>query len=333
MQQDNSDCAASAPGLTRRRFLADSARGAAAAGMASLAGPSMAAAGEAAPRRSRIVIVTHPNALLKGYQADSGVLSKMVEAGIKALTGKQSNVEAWQQVAQPGQRVTIKWNEMGWRPIETRPELRGVAAGALSREGGLEASKVFLFSRIECKGDAARIVRVPIPNRGKDAKLRKLLTDHTDCLINLPVLKAHNGKGVCISLKNHFGSIANPRDFHSWDNKNDMGKSIIELNAYPAIRDKTRLIIVDALRPQWDHGPLHAPGCRWSLNALIFGTDTVAVDAVGLDILEQKRKTISKLRRKWQLPYARKMLAYGEQKSLGVADLNRIDVERIELKA
>ncbi|MBN1345068.1 MAG: DUF362 domain-containing protein [Phycisphaerae bacterium] len=331
MNERSRRCAPLPQELTRRRFLLDSAKGAAALSLAS--GASVASAADAAPSKSRVVIVTHPGVLLKDYQIDAGVLNKMVEVGIKTLTGKQSDKEAWQQIAQPGQRITVKWNEMGWRPIETRPELRGVVSGSLSRHGGNDPEKVFMFSRIECKGDAASIVEVPIPNRGKPAKLRKLLIDYTDCLINMPVLKTHSGKGVCISLKNHFGSIANPSTFHSWENANDMGKSIIELNMFPAIRTKTRLIIVDAIRPQWDHGPLHSPSCRWPLNTLIFGFDTVAVDAVGTDILEQKRKTISKFKKTWQLVPARKMLAYGQEKGLGVADLNRIEIQRVELKA
>lgn len=313
-----------------------SARGAAAAGLAATVGSVRAEQATAQPAdgKPRVVIVTHPGVYAKDYKIDSGVVAKMVEVGMKELTGKTSEKDIWQQVAQPGERITVKWNEMGWRPIETRPELRAVVAGAFSRCGGHDPKKVFLYSRIECKGDAARIVKVPIPNRGEDAKLRKLITDHTDAIVNLPVLKTHSGKGVCISMKNHFGSIANPSTFHSWDNDNDMGKSIVQLNMFPAIRNKTRLIIVDALRPQWDHGPLHVPSCRWKYNGLIFGFDTVAVDAVGLQILEEKRKAVARRPgRGWQLKWAHRMVDYAQEKGLGVADLNRIDLKRVEMKA
>ncbi len=322
--------------MTRRRFLAKSAREAAAVGLASASASSALRAAEAPRDKSRVILVSHPGALLKDYRVDTGVLSKMIEVGMKALTGKTSNTEAWQQIAQPGQRITAKWNEIGSRAIQTRKELRDAVAAGFSSHGKHDPSKVFMFSRIECKGDAARIVKVPIPHRGKDAKLRKLLTDHTDCLVNLPVLKSINFKSVSISLKNHFGSIANPWDFHTWDNGNDMGKTIIELNCHPAIKDKTRLIIVDALRPQYEFGPISHPRFRWRMNTLMFGVDTVAIDAVGLDIIEQKRKTcewVKKHGRNWQFPWARRMLAYGEQRGLGIADLNRIEIERIELKA
>ncbi len=313
--------------ITRRRFLRESAAGAAALGATS---SSASPVTKPAPAASRVIIVTHPDALVTGSKANPATMPKMLEAGIKALTGKQTDKEAWQRIAQPGQRVTMKWNEMGGRLIRTHPEMRSAVADALVTHGGLGAAKVVQFSRREIQGPTAEVVQVPIPSFGKPAKLRRLFTDFTDCLVNLPVLKVHRGKGVCISLKNHFGSILNPKNYHYWEE--GMGKAIVELNLFSAIRDKTRLIICDALRPQWDLGPVPAPGRRWNLNALIFGFDPVAVDAVGLDILERKRKTIGSLSQRWQLPYAREMLAYGQEKGLGVADLARIEIERIDLK-
>lgn len=315
--------------ITRRRFLRESAAGAAALGATS---SSASPVTKPAPAASRVIIVTHPDALVTGSKANPATMPKMLEAGIKALTGKQTDKEAWQRIAQPGQRVTMKWNEMGGKLIQTHAALRAAAADALTAHGGIEASKVVQYSCADAKGKANFFVKVTLPTRGRAAGLRRLFTDYTDCLINMPVLKVHNSVGTCIALKNHFGSICNPSHFHGWQT-GEMGKSIVELNALPAIKDKTRLVICDALWPQWDLGPIHAPGRRWKMNALIFSTDPLAVETVGTDLLEQKRKTISQLRRGWALPYAHKMIAYGQEKRLGVGDLNRIDVERVDLKA
>ena len=334
MRQHDRGCPAGGPAVTRRRFLIDSAKGATAAGLATAAAPAPLPGADAAASKARVVIVTHPKAMDSLHRTNPEAVSTMLEAGMKALTGKASYKDAWQQVVQPDQRITIKWNEMGWWPIETRKEIRTGIADHLASRAGFDRSKVFLFSRDECEGDAATIVKIQIPNRGKEAKLRRLLVDFTDAIVNVPVLKTHDGMGVSISMKNHFGSIANPSDYHAWDDPKDMGKSIVELNAYPPIKDRTRLIIVDALRPQWDHGPLHMSRFRWRMNAMIFATDTVAVDAVGLDILEKKRRETGKFRRtKWQLHYGRRMLTYAEKMGLGVADLGRIEIERVQLKA
>jgi uncharacterized protein (DUF362 family) len=310
---------------TRREFLISSA-----AGVAAVAAEAAARAADVPPGTSRVIIVTHPGALVTGYRADPGILSRMLEAGIKELTGAESDKAAWSQIAEPGQRVTMKWNELGGSRIWTHPELRQLVMEALARHAGVEKARILDYSHDEVSGEAAQTVDVPIPGRDKPGHLRRLFTDFTDVLINLPTLKTHLGKGLSVALKNHFGSITNPSDFHYWDTQ-EMHKSVVELNAHPAIKGKTRLIVCDALQPQWDQGPTHTPGLRWNLNALLFGFDPLAVETVGLDIIEQKRKAVGQLGARWQLPYARKMIAYGQEKGLGVGDLNRIEVERITL--
>ncbi len=318
--------------VTRREFLCDSAK--AAAGALTVQGIGEVVADTSAPREgARVVVVHHPRAILQGYQADSGVLWKMLEVGMKTLTGRTSTKQAWQDVSQTGQRVTMKWNELGGRQIWTHPELRNLVEAGLTQYAGLEGDRIRQFSRHEARGDEAQTTEVPIPYRGEPAKLRRLFTDFTDCLINMPVLKVHRSMGISAALKNHYGSITNPSRFHYWPQ--GMGKSIVELNLCPAIRHKTKLVICDALRPQWDQGPMPAPGRRWNENALLFGFDPLAVDAVGLNIIEEKRRTIDRFQRRsrWQLLYARDMLAYGEKKGLGIGDIQRIEVERIDMKA
>jgi len=45
-------------------------------------------------------------------------------------------------------------------------------------------------------------------------RLSKDLTQRTNILINLPVLKDHDGAGVTIGLKNMYGVIHNPNKYH-----------------------------------------------------------------------------------------------------------------------
>ncbi len=316
---------------TRRQFLADSARTAWVAGSGAAAIPSLAGAADAAKTKSRVVIVTHPEALKKGNRANPEVVAKMLEVGIKTVTGKQSSEEAWQDIAQPGQQATIKYNELGGRLVCVHENVRNAVADALVKHGGLEAAKVRQWGNLGVKGEPARIVKVSLDPDRPPAKLRRLFTDFTDSLINLGVLKTHVSKGVSICLKNHFGSIANPRDFHSWES--GMVERIVRLNSLPAIKDHTRLAIADALRPQWHFGPIYIPGWQWEFKGLLFSFDSVAADAVGTKMLEDYRKASRRLGRNWQLPHAHKLLAHAQEKGLGVADLNRIEIERIDMKA
>jgi hypothetical protein len=65
---------------------------------------------------------------------------------------------------------------------------------------------------------------------------------------------------------------------------------VADLFDAPPIRTKHRLTILDALIVQYHKGPsFHA---RWAerRETLVFGLDPVAVDAVGLDIVEGRRK-------------------------------------------
>ena len=57
-------------------------------------------------------------------------------------------------------------------------------------------------------------------------------------LINLPVLKDHDGAGVTIALKNMYGAIHNPNKYHP----NGCDPYVADLNMLPEIRSRMKLI-------------------------------------------------------------------------------------------
>jgi uncharacterized protein (DUF362 family) len=158
------------------------------------------------------------------------------------------------------------------------------------------------------------------------SRLARVLTAQVDGVLNLPVLKQHMLSGVTGALKNNFGCIHNPNKMHL----DGCDPYIAEVNAVPAIREKQRLVIMDALRPVVDNGPSYQPGMGEVANTLLFATDLVAVDTVGLDILAQ-------LRTKRGLPaladvgLAPTYLKTASKLGLGVSDLARIDVIALEV--
>jgi uncharacterized protein (DUF362 family) len=83
-----------------------------------------------------------------------------------------------------------------------------------------------------------------------------VLTTQVDGVLNLPILKQHMLAGMTGALKNNFGCIHNPNKMHL----DNCDPYIAEVNAVPAIRDKQRLVIMDALRPVVDNGPAYQPG-------------------------------------------------------------------------
>jgi len=115
-----------------------------------------------------------------------------------------------------------------------------------------------------------------------------LFTKEFDCeyLINVPVLKALDGySGVSLSMKNHYGSIANPHDHHS-----DIMDYIPYLNSLPQIREKTRLIIMDAIfvEYKWQNGRKQDYVER--MGRILISDDPVAMDSIGWKMIEEKRK-------------------------------------------
>ena len=65
-----------------------------------------------------------------------------------------------------------------------------------------------------------------------------------------------------------------------------------EIWLLPDVKGKTRLVLVDALRPLCDKGPQPDPRYFWDYKGLIASTDPVAVDTVGLQIIMAKRRAL-----------------------------------------
>jgi hypothetical protein len=100
------------------------------------------------------------------------------------------------------------------------------------------------------------------------------------------VLKDHNVAGLSLSLKNYFGSIENPNKFHG----TNCDPYVADLYMSPLIKEKSKLVICDAINVLFEGGPTdYKPRFAWNYNGLIIGTDPVAVDQIGLMLLEEKR--------------------------------------------
>jgi hypothetical protein len=178
-----------------------------------------------------------------------------------------------------------------------------------------------------CTGnDALGYEEEPTVMASSASRLARVLTERVDVVLNLPVLKQHMLSGMSGALKNQFGCIHNPNKMHL----DKCDPYISEVNALPAIRQKQRLIVMDALRPVVDNGPSYQPGMAEVANALLFAVDPVAMDVVGLELLEE-------LRRKRGLPSLDKVyltpthIQTSARMGLGVGERAAIDVVSIEV--
>ncbi len=95
----------------------------------------------------------------------------------------------------------------------------------------------------------------------------------------------------------------------------------------PEVRGKTRLVLVDALRPLCDKGPQPDPRFMWDYKGLIASTDPVAVDAVGLRIILEKRRALRG--EPWPIsPPPLCVTAADERFDLGTSRLDEIGLEK-----
>jgi uncharacterized protein (DUF362 family) len=119
--------------------------------------------------------------------------------------------------------------------------------------------------------------RTKIP-KGKVLKRAEIFNDalSVDVHIAVPIAKSHNAAGFTGGLKGMMGLILDRESFHS---RFDLNQAIADLNTVL----KPHLVIMDALKVMATDGPA-GPGELITRNAILAGTDAVAVDAAAVEL-------------------------------------------------
>jgi hypothetical protein len=213
----------------------------------------------------------------------------MLDQALLELTGTGDSVAAWSQFIKPEDVVGVKINVM--MTPTSMPLSRAIVRGVMSV--GVPEKDIILWDRNNAgRGLAGTESRNEQP--GFDSKsLSKVVTDQATALINVPGMKIHWLAGVAVALKNWIGAVTNinvPDVGVAYAIHGDSCAECCLVNAIPVVRDKCRLVIVDAMKPLFHGGPQVDPRYLWPYNGIIIGTDPVAVDAVCTKILEAKRR-------------------------------------------
>lgn len=281
----------------RREFLRTCALGAAA-----LTSGHAIRGGAAVPAgKSRVVIARDARLRGSGSSLDSARLLKLLDRAVLSFYGCDSPQEAWKRVARPGECVGLKVNTLAGRGASTSVKL---VDGVMERLQQAGITNIVIWDRLNSDLESAgfRIAssRPGVQFIGNDtggyenqlsihgsvgSLLARTLTRTCDAVISLPVLKDHGIAGMTFALKNFFGAIHNPNKYHL-----SIGDPYIaDVNMLPPIRQKVRLHIGDATAVQYEGGPAYMPQWSWRFNGLIVGTDPVALDSVGWQLIDQKR--------------------------------------------
>lgn len=162
-------------------------------------------------------------------------------------------------------------------------------------------------------------------NGGKYSYFTKIVTRELDKIINIPILK-NAGMTVTLALKNlAFGSVSNTGRLHAklWN------ETCAQVCAFAPLRDKVVLNIVDGIKGCFNGGPGANPQFFCDYNAIITGSDPVAVDRIGYDLVLAKR--IAEGLQKAGTPQALEFMLQAERLSLGVADREKIELREVLL--
>ncbi|MFH1194986.1 MAG: DUF362 domain-containing protein [bacterium] len=163
-------------------------------------------------------------------------------------------------------------------------------------------------------------------NSGKYSYYSKIVTEMCDKIINVPILK-NAGSSITLCLKNlAYGAITNTGRLH----KNLWGETCAEACAFPPLRDKVVLNIVDGIKGCFNGGPGANPQFFAEFKTVLIGTDPVAVDRIGFEIITKKR--IDEGLQKEAAEKGKAFLFMAQDLKLGVADLDKIKISEISVK-
>lgn len=276
--------------LTRRDFI----RGTVGATLGtSLVGLNWSKVKGAAAGSSLVTIVRDKNAMDAGKNVNTDILKKMLEQTLIKFTGEKSAKDAWLSLVKPSDKI-------GLVPTPhlnpTHDEVTDAVKSSLIDSGIPEGN---------------------IMNAQGGPEKPKACT----ALIGLPGLKAHWLTGIGTVLKLYILYSGSPRSYHAQDNS-----KLGEIWNLPFVKDKTKLVLVDALHPLCDKGPQVDPRYKWAYNGLMAAKDPVALETVCLKIIMNKREELKG--EPWPLsPPPLCVEAADKDYGLGTSKLENIKIE------
>ncbi|MBN1938396.1 MAG: DUF362 domain-containing protein [Candidatus Aminicenantes bacterium] len=278
--------------VTRRDFLRGTAG--AALGLA-LLGPEGLKASGRTQGRSTVILVRDREVMDASLRVNKKILTDMLDQVLTGVTGESGPSEAWKKLVRPDDIIGLAPTPF-MNP--THDELMDAVKESLVRAG------------------------IPAANI-RNAQGRSVDLAPLTALICMPGLKAHWLTGVGTVIKNYIMYSGAPRNYHYQDSA-----KLGEIWNLLHVKGKTRLILVDALHPVCDKGPQVDPRYRWAYNGLIAGTDPVAVETVGLKIIQAKRDALRG--EPWPLsPPPICIEAADRVYHLGTSDPGKIDIRKV----
>ena len=206
-----------------------------------------------------VVLVRNQEVLDNRGRPRSEVVLEMLDTAVSRLTGENDPVDGWRTFIKPEDVVGIKTNV--WSPIGTTRQV----------EQSLKT----------------RVISAGVSERNIAVSDRRVLYDpvfkKATALINARPMRSHHWSGVGSLLKNYIMFVPDPYNYHA-----DSCARLGEIWTYPLVKDKTRLNVLVMFTPQFHNVGPHgfSPRHVWKYDGLIAGFDPVAIDTIGVKIIQ-----------------------------------------------
>ncbi len=251
--------------------------------------------------KTRVVLIRNRKVLQEDGSVDPVIIGEMLDEAVTALTGAGTARQAWKTILKPSDVLGIKTNEWGRLPT---PAAREQAIKERARRVGISDEAISIADR--------SVMHDPVFQR-------------STALINTRPLRTHAWAGLGTLLKNYITFVDNKPDYHP-----DSCAGLTTLWDLPAVKGKTRLNILVVLTPLfYGVGPHHFNRKYvWPYYGLLVGFDPVAVDSVGVRLINAKRFEYFGEERPINPPPKHVMLA-DTRFHLGTADPSMIELIRL----
>jgi len=254
-----------------------------------------------AASRAKVVLIRDKNALISFKKPNPGVIRKMLDDGITTLLGETDPINAWKKLVKPSDIVGIKSNV--WRPIPTTSEVEQALKARIMDAGVAEEN-------------------IGIDDRG--VRRNRIFKDAT-VLINARPARTHHWSGMGGCIKNHIMFVPSPFAYHG-DSCADLATLWYKHN----LKKRTKLNVLLMLNPLFHGiGPHHySDKYVWEYKGILVSQDPVAVDAIGVRILQAKRREYFGEERPLQPP-AKHIYLADTRHNLGVSDPDKIELIKL----
>ena len=285
--------------ITRRDLLKKTAI--MAAGSALLLNRTVEAWANEQEATTKVVLIRNQQLFAQGDTPDPAICRQMLDQALANLTGKNDIKQVWAEIIKPTDVVGIKSN--AWNLFPTPAIMEQIIKERVI-EAGVKAENVSVNDR--------NVIDDPIFQK-------------STAIINIRPMRTHAWSGVGSLIKNYITFAKDRPSYHD-----DSCAALATLHELPQVKGKARLHILVMFNPLFHHLAANriSEEHMWKYNGILVGFDPVAVDSVGLRIIEGKRNEFFKENRPLNPP-AKHIVLADTRYHLGTVDPAKINLVKL----